>query len=143
MLWGNMAIDLKPVKEFITRKSTMQKILIPFLILCLTLIGCSSLSPQPGADQIKADLIGHSIPISASEVWEFAALGEFERFDITGTQKHMNTIEYDISTRLVDLTSNMHFSADIVVKYEYTGGKWKFSSVVEKDFNQVTGGTPL
>lgn len=118
------------------------KILIPFLILCVTLTGCATIRSEPSVDQIKADLIGHNLTISGVQVWSFDALSEYEQFNITGNQTQGNAIEYDVSMRLVDLASNTHFLADAAIVYRYSNEKWELVSVVAKTFQQIiSGGT--
>ncbi len=96
--------------------------------------------PEPKADQIKADLIGKNISLSGVVVWEFAALSEFESFEITGKQKQGNAIEYDVSMRLVDLASQAHFSANLAIVYKRSGISWQLVSVVAKEFKPVSSG---
>jgi hypothetical protein len=120
-----------------------KRILLIFLSLCLALTGCSTLQPQPKAEQIKADLIGHGLTVAGTQVWQFAALSEFERFDITANQTQANVVEYDITMRLVDLASNTHFTAEIAVVYRQEMLKWELISIVTKSFKQLTGGTNL
>ncbi|MFC1989644.1 hypothetical protein ACFLVW_03660 [Chloroflexota bacterium] len=108
-----------------------------FIILCVILVGCSTQS-EPDAEQIKADLIGHNLAIAGSPVWEFAALSEYEQFNIKGTQMQGNVIEYDISMKLLDQASNTHFVADALIVYRKNDGKWELISVVAKLFDPAS-----
>jgi hypothetical protein len=124
-------------------KQMFKKISLIFLSLCLALTGCSTLQPQPKTDQIKADLIGHALTVSGTQVWQFAALSEYEQLNITSNQTQANVVEYDISMRLVDLATNTHFTAEIAVVYRQEMLKWELISIVTKSFKQVTGGRNL
>ena len=54
------------------------------LSLLLLLTSCSS---EPTVEQIKTDLIGHTLDIGQIDGWTFLALSEFKQFDIKGEQK--------------------------------------------------------
>ena len=71
------------------------RFLVLLLILCVVFVGCSVQS-EPNAEQIKADLIGHQLTEGGFTAWEFAALSEYEQFDIRGTQRQGNILEYDV-----------------------------------------------
>jgi hypothetical protein len=121
----------------------LKRIWLVFLSLCLVLTGCATLQQPPKAEQIKADLIGHDLTIMGTQVWQFAALSEFEQFNITSNQTQANVVEYGISMRLVDLASNTRYSAEVAVVYRYTALKWELISIVAKSFRQITGGSNL
>ncbi len=112
------------------------KILPLFLILCLGLVGCST-SAVPSVDQIKADLIGHRLTFEGYHVWTFAALSEYEEFDIRSEQTQGDIIEYDVSMRLHDLATDEHFLADALIVYKQTDGEWEITSIVTKLYQQL------
>ncbi len=93
-----------------------RKLLALFLILSITLVGCGG-SSEPNVEQMKADLIGHNLTGEGSG-WTFAALSEFKHFDIRGKQEQGDVTEYDVSMRLVDLASDTHFLADVLIIYK-------------------------
>ena len=117
-------------------------------ILASSLMGCAnnseSLSTQTAqeyeisAEQIKADLIGHYLT-GEGLGWTFAALSEYEQFDIRDTQRQGDVIEYDVSMRLVDLASDEHFLADVLIVYRKGQDKWELISTVTKVFENVSG----
>jgi hypothetical protein len=121
----------------------LKKIWWVLLSLCIVLTGCDTIQPQPKSEQIKADLIGHNLTVAGTEVWQFAALSEFEQFNITSNQTQANVVEYNISMRLIDLASSMRFSTDVVVVYRHEALKWELISIVTKSFKQITGGVDL
>ena len=112
-----------------------RRLLAFFLIPFILLLGCSGNS-GPNVEQMKADLIGHELS-GEGEGWKFAALSEFEYFDIRGEQVQGEVIEYDVSLRLVDLESNIHFLADILIVYKKVDGEWKLNSTVTKLFERL------
>ena len=73
------------------------KILTLLLILCVVFSGCTVQS-EPSAEQIKADLIGQELTDTSppwsttSSMWKFAALSEYEQFDIRDTQRQGDVI---------------------------------------------------
>ena len=111
-----------------------RKLLVLFLILCITLVGCSDIgeSSEPSIEQMKADLIGHILTTGEGTGWAFAALSEFEHFDIRGKQEQGDVIEYDVSMRLVDLVSDIHFLADVLIIYKHIHGEWELAAIVTK-----------
>ena len=107
-----------------------RKLLALFLILSITLVGCGG-SAEPNVEQMKADLIGHNLT-GEGLGWTFAALSEFEHFDIRSKQEQGDVIEYDVSMRLVDLTSDTHYLADVLIVYKQVDGRWELTSIVTK-----------
>jgi len=131
-----------------------RRVLVSLLILSVALVGCSfqaevnTEKPQPetaepSAEQIMADLIGHDLIWEGRPVWKFAALSEYEEFDIRDTKTQGNTIEYDVSVRLKDFATNTHFSADAFIVYREIDGKWKLISVVTKLFERIDIGRTI
>jgi len=114
-------------------------LLVLFVILCVLLVGCIGQS-EPDVEQIKADLIGSRIKTEQLR-WTFAALSEYEQFDIRGKQRQGNAIEYDVHMRLVDLVNDKHFSADVLIVYRKINGKWKLVSLLPILFEYANGGT--
>jgi len=112
-----------------------RKFLALFLILCITLVGCGGPS-EPDVEQMKADLIGHNLT-GEGLGWTFAALSEFEHFDIRGKQEQGDVIEYDVSMRLVDLSSDAHFLADVLIVYKQIDGEWELTSIVTKLYKRL------
>lgn len=113
------------------------KLLALFLIPCIILVGCTGQS-EPNAEQMKADLIGHRLQVAGSSMyWDFAALSEFEYLDIRSKQMQGGVIEYDVSIRLHDLSTDNHFLADALIVYRQIDGKWKLTSIVPKLFKPL------
>ncbi|MFC2044742.1 hypothetical protein ACFLT8_06095 [Chloroflexota bacterium] len=104
------------------------------LILCVILVGCVG-QVEPTAEQIKADLIGSQLP---GTPWTFEALSEYEQFDIRAKQIQGNALEYDVSMRLVDMASDTHFLADVLIVYKKIDGKWELVSIVPKVFKPIS-----
>ena len=124
-------------------KRSKMVLVISFFSIALLLMGClpgSEVREGPSAEQIKADLIGHTLTISAGEVWEFAALSEYEHFDIRDKQTQGNATEYDVSMRLVDIATGTHFLTDVLIVYRETSGKWELVSVVATVFERIEAG---
>ena len=115
----------------------VKKRLLPLiLILCISLVGCSG-QPKLDIDQIKSDLIGHNLLLEGHYVWTFAALAEYEQFDIRSMEAKGDIIEYDVSMRLHDLATDKHFLADALIVYKQTDGKWEITSIVTKLYQQL------
>ncbi|MFC2010894.1 hypothetical protein ACFLUR_01215 [Chloroflexota bacterium] len=113
------------------------------LILSIVLVGCSFQSKlniekpkletkELSVEQIKADLIGHNLTWNGQLVWQFAALSEYEQFDIKGKQTQGNAIEYDVSMKLKDFASSNHYLVEAFIVYREIDGKWELISVVTK-----------
>jgi hypothetical protein len=101
-------------------------------------VGCIG-QTEPTIEQIKADLIGHYLTDREEAVWTFAALSEIEHFDIRGKQVQENIIEYDVSIRLHDLSTDTHFLADALIVYTQIDGEWYLISTVTKLFKYLYG----
>ena len=106
------------------------------LILCIVAIGCPVQS-EHSTEQIQADLIGHQLTSKGLVVWKFAALSEYEKFNIRGIKKQGDVIEYDVSMRLVDLEIDEHFLADVLIVYRKSQDKWELISLVTKVFKHL------
>ena len=113
-------------------------LLVLFVILCVSLVGCIGQS-EPDIEQIKADLIGSRIRTEQLQ-WTFAALSEYEQFDIRGKQMQGNVIEYDVHMKLVDLVNDTHFSADVLIVYRKVDGKWELVSLLPILFEYANDG---
>ena len=118
-------------------------VLILLLSLGVISIGCSVQS-EPSIEQIKTDLIGHRIYVSGitgrdTEFagWEFEALAEFEQFDVRNKQVQDDAIEYDVSMRLHDLSTNTRHLADVLINYEKIDGEWEIVSIVPTLFKDL------
>jgi len=90
---------------------------------------------EPSAEQIKADLLGHVLTSGGAPVWEFAALSEYEEFEIKEKLSQANALEYDVSMKLTDFPTDTHFIADVLIVYKKINGKWELISLVTKVFS--------
>jgi hypothetical protein len=86
---------------------------------------------------MKMDLIGNYLTVSETIVWRFDALSEFEDFSIKSKQTQGTGIEYDVSMRLKNLSTNMQYLVDAYITYERVDGQWKFKSIQTKLFRQL------
>lgn len=124
-------------------KKILLLVLSLVLITSLVITGCVALeapapAPTPEAppkmgvsvEQIKADLIGHIVFTSNEKTWTFAALSEFEQFDIRDEQRQGDIIEYDVSMRLVDLNTQQHYLMDALIVYRQSNGAFQLISIV-------------
>ena len=129
-------------------------LLILMVVLSLALVGCDYLedlgapessSEQIGysAEQMKADLIGHALVVNGQPAWEFAALSEYEQFEIIGEQTQGNVYEFDVTMKLKDFATNTHYHVEAFIIYESIDGKWEFVSLVPKLFELTENGDTL
>ena len=119
--------------ELSTKKRSEMKwpvFLIILLALSLVLSACSK---DPGAEQIKADLIGKVVDVPSVRVaideWRFASLSEFQELYIRSKQKLGDIIEYQVSMRLQDLRTKERYVVDAVVTYKKSENKWQMVSI--------------
>ena len=100
------------------------------LAVSLLLTACAK---DPGAEQIKADLIGRVVDVPSVRVavdeWRFASLSEFQEFYIRNKQKVGEVIEYQVNMRLQDLTNRKRYLVDATITYKKSEGKWQIVSV--------------
>lgn len=120
----------------------MKKLLLLLLVslLAVSSIGCDEMglqTVQPSIDQVKADLIGHVLTVNEVPVWEFAALSEYEDFQINNELLVADALEYDVSVKLIDFAIDTHFRADILIVYKKYGTKWELVSIVTKIFEPI------
>ena len=112
-------------------------VLVLLLVLIAISAGCVG-QAEPTAEQIKADLIGQRLQVPGSNrYWDFSALSEFEYFDIRGKKTQADVIEYDVSMRLQDLSTNNHFLADALIIYKQIDGQWLLTNIAPKLFKQL------
>jgi len=93
---------------------------------------------QPSVDQIKADLLGHVLTSNGVPVWEFAALSEYEDFEINNELLLADALEYDVSMELIDFQSDTHLKADVLIVYKKDGTNWELISLVTKVFEIIS-----
>ena len=124
-------------------------LLILMVVLSIALVGCAYLedlsapkssSEQIGysAEQMKADLIGHALVVNGQLAWEFAALSEYEQFEIIDQQRQGNAVEFDVTMKLKDFGTNTHYHAELFIVYKDIEGKWELVSLATKLF-ELTG----
>jgi len=100
------------------------------VVLILLLVGCARV---PDSQQIKADLIGHTMG-SMVGGWEFVSISEFQEFTINDMSRASNIIEYDIEMLLEDIDNGKRYRANALVVYRKTDGKWQIVSIHQKSF---------
>lgn len=108
-------------------------ILLLFLIICLGTISaaCHLISPEPGIEQIKSDLVGETI--SRGEMsWYFAALSEFKEIKIVDKIREGDTIEYNLTLELQDVFTEKMHTAEILLIYKRSGTSWDLFSILPK-----------
>ena len=126
-------------------------LLILMLVLSIVLAGCDYLedlgttessSEEFGysAEQMKADLIGHALVVNGQPAWEFAALSEYEQFEIIGQQTQGNAVEFDVTMKLKDFATNAHYHVEVFIVYKDIDGKWELVSLVTKLFELTENG---
>ncbi|MFC1953429.1 hypothetical protein ACFLWR_04790 [Chloroflexota bacterium] len=125
-------------------KKLLLWLLVPILIVysvgCDELSGVSVQTVEPSVEQVKADLLGHTLTSRGVQIWEFAALSEYEEFDINNKLILADALEYDVSMKLIDFPTGNHFRADILIVYKKDGSKWELVSLVTKVFEQISEG---
>lgn len=128
--------------------------LILMVVLSIALIGCDYVedlsapksSPEQieySAEQMKADLIGHTLVVNGQHAWEFAALSEYEQFEIIGQQTQGNVVEFDVSMKLKDFATNTHYYTEVFIVYKDIDGKWELVSLATKLFELSENGNTL
>ena len=126
-------------------------LLILMVALSIALVGCDYLedlgasessSEQVGysAEQIKADLIGHALVVNGQPAWEFAALSEYEQFEIIDQQTQGNVVEFDVTMKLKDFATNAHYHVEVFIVYKDIDGKWELVSLATKLFELTESG---
>ena len=124
-------------------------LLILMVVLSIASFGCdylegsgssesSSEQVAYSAEQMKADLIGHVLVVNGQPAWEFAALSEYEQFEIIGQQTQGNVVEFDVTMKLKDFATNAHYHVEVFIVYKDIDGKWELVSLVTKLF-ELTG----
>src|SRR3972149_11942251 len=123
----------------------MRRLLLTIVLLlsCFSFTACSKI---PDTEQIKADLIGQGLTSILSmeygmsqviPVWEFHSISEFQDFSIKSIQQWDETVEYDVTMRLKELTSNQSFLADALITYRKTDSGWELISIRTKLFRPL------
>ena len=126
-------------------------LLILMVVLSIALVGCDYLedlgttgssSEEFGysAEQMKADLIGHTIVVNGQLAWKFQALSEYEQFEIIGEQTQGNVYEFDVTMKLRDFATNAHYHVEAFIIYKDIDGKWELVSLVTKLFELTENG---
>ncbi|MFC2035130.1 hypothetical protein ACFLUJ_03290 [Chloroflexota bacterium] len=126
-------------------------LLILMVVLSIALGGCTYLedlsAPKSSseefgysAEQMKADLIGHALVVNGQPAWEFAALSEYEQFEIIDQQTQGNVAEFDVTMELKDFAANTHYHVEMFIVYKDIDGKWELVSLVTKLFELTENG---
>ncbi len=105
--------------------------LVVMMFICLgtVYISCDVISPEPGIEQIKSDLIGETLT-QADLTWHFHALSEFIKVTIEDKIREADTIEYDVSLQLQDVFTGKRFTAEILMIYQRVGTHWDLFSIL-------------
>ena len=126
-------------------------ILMVMVVLSIAPVGCDILDDlsapnssseqfEYSAEQMKADLIGHALVVNGQLVWNFAALSEYEQFEIIGQQTQGNVVEFDVTMKLKDFATNTHYHVEVFIVYKDIDGKWELVSLVTKLFELTLNG---
>ncbi len=126
-------------------------ILMVMVVLSIAPVGCDILDDlsapnssseqfEYSAEQMKADLIGHALVVNGQLVWNFAALSEYEQFEIIGQQTQGNVVEFDVTMKLKDFATNTHYHVEVFIVYKDIDGKWELVSLVTKLFELTLDG---
>ena len=126
-------------------------ILMVMVVLSIAPVGCDVLDDlsasnssseqfEYSAEQMKADLIGHALVVNGQPAWEFAALSEYEQFEIIGEQTQGNVVEFDVTMKLKDFATNTHYHVEVFIVYKDIDGKWELVSLVTKLFELTENG---
>ena len=129
-------------------------ILMVMVVLSIALVGCDVLDDlsapnssseqfEYSAEQMKADLIGHALVVNGQPAWNFAALSEYEQFEIIGQQTQGNVVEFDVTMKLKDFATNTHHHAEVFIVYKDIDDKWELVSLVTKLFELTENGDTL
>ena len=122
-------------------------LLILMVVLSIALVGCDYFedqsAPKSSSEQMKADLIGHALVVNGQPAWEFAALLEYEQFEIIGEQTQGNVYEFDVTMKLRDFATNAHYHVEAFIIYKDIDGKWELFSLVTKLFELTENGQTL
>lgn len=106
-----------------------------FLVLIIVIsivtfnVGCDIVSPEPGIEHIKSDLIGETIT-QGTITWHFHALSEFQEVRIVDSIREGNTIEYNVILELEDIFSGNRYEAEVLLIYQRSGTNWELFSVL-------------
>ena len=129
-------------------------LLILVVVLSIASVGCDYFEDQSApkssseevghsAEQMKADLIGHALVVNGQPAWEFAALSEYEQFEIIGEQTQGNVAEFDVTMKLKDFATDAHYHVEVFIVYKDIDGKWELVSLVPKLFELTENGVTL
>jgi hypothetical protein len=81
--------------------------------------------------------------VNGQPVWNFAALSEYEQFEIIGQQTQGNVVEFDVTMKLKDFATNTHYHVEVFIVYKDIDGKWELVSLVTKLFELTENGETL
>ena len=117
-------------------------VLIILTSLLMINVGCSIISPEPGVEQIKSDLIGEII--SKEDVaWQFAALSEFQEVTIIDKLREGDTIEYNVTMTLQDIYTEEMYTAEVILIYQKSGTHWDLFSILTMSLGVTSNGLSL
>ena len=80
--------------------------------------------PEPGVEQMKADLIGKQIP-----GWRFDFLNEFTGAKVLETTRAANRVDYRVLFNLKGANENDLHDAEVMIAYVLDQTGWKFERV--------------
>ncbi len=80
--------------------------------------------PEPDIEKIKSDLIGKKIP-----GWNFDYLGEFQKCEITNTNKTPNRVEYNLTMTMLDQRNGNTYPLAVVITYMQNDQGWYFNNM--------------
>ena len=124
------------------------------VVLSIAFGGCDFLEDQSApessseqvgysAEQMKADLIGHTILVNGQLEWKFQTLSEYEQFEIIGEQTQGNVYEFDVTMKLKNFATNAYYHVEAFIVYKNIDGKWELVSLVTKLFELTEIGETL
>ena len=119
-----------------SRSTFMRKILLS-LFIPLLLLGCVNPKPVNEANQLKADLIGHTMG-GRESTWKFQSVHQIKDLTVTGRIESNASKEYFVTLVLHDDKVQGTYLSDAKITYQKgINGKWKVVSVGELSIKKL------